>query len=93
VDLIRQHTTFLGEDGEAVMREIQEDAAKPGCLPADIARVIEKYCQDLARKLVVVDLKGSNQVPKIYEAPYLSLLNREHPLARINTEKAHKEGQ
>jgi hypothetical protein len=45
------------------------------------------------QKLVVVDLKRSNQVPKIYEAPYLPLLNREHLLARMNTEKAHKEVQ
>ncbi len=45
-ELIRQQTTFLGDDGDAVMRVIQEDAKKPGRLPADVARVIEKCCQD-----------------------------------------------
>jgi hypothetical protein len=33
MDLIRQQTTFLGEDGDAVMRIIQEDAVSAGRLP------------------------------------------------------------
>jgi hypothetical protein len=48
-DLIRQQTTLLREDGDAVMRGIQKDAVKTGRLPADIAKVIEKCCQDLSR--------------------------------------------
>ncbi len=36
VELIKHHTAFLGEDGEAVMREIQEEAMKTVRLPADI---------------------------------------------------------
>jgi hypothetical protein len=53
VDLIKQHTTFLGEDGEAVMRAIQEEATKTGWLLADIAKVIENYCKDLAWRVAL----------------------------------------
>jgi predicted transcriptional regulator with HTH domain len=67
VGLIRQHTTFLGEDGEAVMREIQEDATKTGRLPADIARVIEKYCKDLARKVSLRELSNDLEKDKEQE--------------------------
>jgi hypothetical protein len=62
VDLIKQHTTFLGDDGEAVMREIQEDATKTGRLPADIARVIERYCIDLGRRVALQEL--ANELEK-----------------------------
>jgi hypothetical protein len=51
-DLIRQQSNLLGEDGDAVMRAIQEDALSAGRLPADVARVIEKCCQDLGRRAV-----------------------------------------
>jgi hypothetical protein len=54
VGLIKHHTTFLGEDGEAVMREIQEEAAKTVRLPADIAKIIDNYCKDLARRVAGV---------------------------------------
>jgi hypothetical protein len=47
VDLIKRHTTFPGEDGEAAMRGIQEEATKTVRLPADIAKLIENYCKDL----------------------------------------------
>jgi hypothetical protein len=48
VELIKHHTAFLGEDGEAVMQEIQEEATKTVRLPADIAKIIDNYCKDLA---------------------------------------------
>jgi hypothetical protein len=41
VELIKRHMAILGEDGWAAMREIQQKATVPGCLPADIARLIE----------------------------------------------------
>ncbi len=72
VDLIKQHTTFLGEDREAVMREIQEDAMKTGCLPADLARVIEKYCKDLAWRVALREL--SNELEKDKEQNRLQQL-------------------
>jgi hypothetical protein len=53
IDLIRQQTTLLGEDWDAVMRVIQEDAVKTRCLPADIAKVIERCCQDLGHRVAL----------------------------------------
>jgi hypothetical protein len=50
-DLIRQQSNLLVEDGDAVMRAIQEDAVSTGCLPAYVARVIEKCCQDLGWRM------------------------------------------
>jgi hypothetical protein len=80
VDLIRQHTTFLGEDGEAVMREIQEDTMKTGRLPAYIARVIEKYCKDLARRVALREL--SNDIERDKEPE--RLLQLEAMQAAVN---------
>jgi hypothetical protein len=62
MDLIRQQTIFLGEDGDAIMRIIQEDVVSAGRLPADIARVIEKCCQDLARRVALREM--SNEMEK-----------------------------
>ncbi len=39
-DLIRQQSTLLGEDGDAVMRAIQEDAVSARRLPADVPKII-----------------------------------------------------
>jgi hypothetical protein len=50
VELIKHHMAILGGDGWAAMRESQQKATKPGCLPADIARLIEVYCKDLKRR-------------------------------------------
>ncbi len=63
-DLIRQQTTFLGEGGDAVMRVIQEDAMKPGCLPADVARVIEKCCQDIGRRVALREMSNETEKEK-----------------------------
>jgi hypothetical protein len=59
---IRQQSTLLGEDGDAVMRAIQEDAVSAGCLPADVAKIIENCCQDLGRR--VARLEKSNEVER-----------------------------
>jgi hypothetical protein len=61
-DLIRQQSNLLGEDGDGVMRAIQEDAVSAGRLPADVARVIEKCCQDLGRRMA--RLEKSNEVER-----------------------------
>jgi hypothetical protein len=61
-DLIRQQSNLLGEDGVAVMRAIQEDAALAGRLPADVAKIIEKCCQDLGRRMA--QLEKSNEVER-----------------------------
>jgi hypothetical protein len=47
-DLIKRQTALLGEDGDTIIRGIQEEAKTAGRLPADISKVIEKCCQELA---------------------------------------------
>ncbi len=44
------------------MRAIQEDAVSTGRLPADVAKIIEKCCQDLGRR--VARLEKSNEVER-----------------------------
>jgi hypothetical protein len=61
-DLIRQQTALLGEDGDAIMRVIQEDVVLVGRLPADIAKIIEKCCLDLSQR--VACLERSNEVQR-----------------------------
>jgi hypothetical protein len=61
-ELIRRQSTLLGEDGDAVMQAVQEDAVTIGRLPADVAKVIEKCCQDLGRR--VARLEKSNKVER-----------------------------
>ncbi len=61
-DLIGQQTALLGEDGDAIMRVIQEDAVSEWRLLADIAKVIEKCYQDLSRR--VARLERSNEVQR-----------------------------
>jgi hypothetical protein len=43
-------------------------------------------------KLVTVDLRASNQVPQVYGAKALPLLQGDHPLARMYILKAHEKG-
>jgi CRISPR/Cas system CSM-associated protein Csm2 small subunit len=62
VELIKHLTAFIGEDGEAVMREIQEEATKTVRLPADIPRIIDNYCKDLIRRVGLREL--SNDLEK-----------------------------
>ncbi len=61
-ELIKWQSTFLGEDGEAVMQAIQEDAVSTCRLPADVAKVIEKCCQDLSQR--VARRERSNEVER-----------------------------
>jgi hypothetical protein len=68
-ELIRRQSTLLGEDGDAVMQAIQEDAVTTGRLPADVAKVIEKCCQDLGRR--VERLEKSNEVEREKEPEIL----------------------
>ncbi len=61
-DLIRQQTALLGEDGNAIMRGIQEEAESVGRLPADISKIIERCCEDLGQR--VARLERSNEVQR-----------------------------
>jgi hypothetical protein len=72
VELIKHHTGILGEDGWAAMREIQQKATEPGCLPTDIAKLIEVYCKDLKRRAELREL--SNDLEKDKERERLAQL-------------------
>jgi hypothetical protein len=54
------------------VREIQQKATEPGCLPADIARVIDGYCKDLSRRAGLRKL--SNNLEKDKEPERLAQL-------------------
>jgi hypothetical protein len=68
VDFIRRHTAILGKDGETAMGKIQQKARGPGCLPADIVRMIE-YCKDLSNRAVLrelsVDLEKEREAERL----------------------------
>jgi hypothetical protein len=49
-ELIRRQSTLLGEDGNTLMEAIPEDAVSAWRLPADVAKIIEKFCQDLDQR-------------------------------------------
>jgi hypothetical protein len=40
------------------MVEIQQKAAEPGCLPADVVKAIEGYCKDLGHRAMLMELSG-----------------------------------
>jgi hypothetical protein len=61
-DLIKQQMALLGEDGDAIMRGIQEEAESAGRLPADISKIIERCLQDLGQR--VARLERSNGVQR-----------------------------
>jgi hypothetical protein len=61
-DLIKKQTALLGEDGDAIIQDIQGEAETAGHLPADISRIIEKFCQELNRR--VAGLERSNEVER-----------------------------
>jgi hypothetical protein len=69
-DPIKTHTALLGEDGDAIIRDIQGEAEIEGRLPADIFKIIEKCCQDLYRR--VARLERSNQVERERETERLA---------------------
>ncbi len=69
-DLIKKHTALLGEDGDAIIRDIQGEAKTEGRLPADIFNIIEKCCQDLNQR--VDRLERSNEVERERETERLA---------------------
>ncbi len=58
MEFIKYHVAILGKDGKAAIGEIQQKAAEPGCLPADIARAIEGYCTDLSWRAALRELSS-----------------------------------
>jgi hypothetical protein len=56
--LIKKHAALLGEDGDAIIQDIQEEAEKAGKLPADVFKLIESCCQDLGQKAAIQELSN-----------------------------------
>jgi hypothetical protein len=43
-ELIEKHAALLGEDGDAIIQDIQAEAEKAGKLPANIFKLVESCC-------------------------------------------------
>jgi hypothetical protein len=68
--LIKKNAALLGEDGDAIIQDIQTEAELEGCLPADIFKIIEGCCQDLNKR--VASLERSNEVVRERETERLT---------------------
>jgi hypothetical protein len=49
---------LLGEDGDAIIQDIQEEAEKAGKLPADVFKLIEGCCRDLGKRAAIQELSN-----------------------------------
>jgi hypothetical protein len=77
-DLIEKCAALLGEDGKAIIQDIEEEAGKTGKLPADVFRLIDSCLHSLGQRAKEQDL--SNEVIKEREPERLLQLEatREH---------------
>jgi hypothetical protein len=69
-ELIKRHAALLGEDGDAIIQDIQAAAEQAGRLPADIFMLIESCCQDLNKR--VASLEISNELIRERETERLA---------------------
>jgi hypothetical protein len=67
---IERNAALLGEDGSAIIQDIQAEAEKAGRLPADIFKLIESCCQDLIKR--VASLEISNELIRERETERLA---------------------
>jgi hypothetical protein len=63
--LIKVQAAVLGEDGDAIIQDIQEEAEKAGKLPADIFKLIEGCRRDLGKRAAIQEL--SNEMIRVRE--------------------------
>ncbi len=56
--LIKVQAALLGEDGDAIIQDIQEEPEKAGKLPADIFKLIEGCRQDLGKRAALQELSN-----------------------------------
>ncbi len=77
-ELIEKHAKLLGEDGKAIIQDIEEEAGKAGKLPADVFRLIDSCLLALGRRVVRQEL--SNEMIKEREPERLVQVEaiREH---------------
>ncbi len=57
-ELIKRNATLLGEDGNAIVQDIQAEAELDGGLPADIFKLIECCCQDLNKRVASLEISN-----------------------------------
>ncbi len=57
-ELIEKNAALLGEDGNAIIQDIQAEAEKAGKLPADIFKLIESCCRDLNKRVAILELSN-----------------------------------
>jgi hypothetical protein len=77
-ELIEKHAALLGEDGKAIIQDIEEEAGKAGKLPADVFRLIDSCLHALGQRAMRQEL--SNEVIKEREPERLVQVEaiREH---------------
>ncbi len=69
-ELITRNAALLGEDGNAIIQDIQAEAELDGRLPAEIFKLIESCCQDLNKR--VASLEISNELMRERETERLA---------------------
>ncbi len=86
-ELIEKHAALLGEDGKAIIQDIEEEAGKTGKLPANVFRLIDSCLQALGQRAKRQEL--SNEVIKEREPERLVQVEgiREHA-TRLNGARA-----
>ncbi len=57
-ELIEKNAALLGEDGNAIIQDIQAEAEKAGKLPADVFKLIESCCRDLNKRVAILELSN-----------------------------------
>jgi hypothetical protein len=57
-ELIEKNAALLGEDGNAIIQDIQTEAEKAGKLPADVFKLIESCCRDLSKRVAILELSN-----------------------------------
>jgi hypothetical protein len=85
-ELMEKHAALLGEDGKAIIQDIEEEAGKAGKLQAYIFRLIDSCLHDLGRRAVRQEL--SNEVMKDREPVRLVQVEaiREHATRLIGAQ-------
>ncbi len=57
-ELIEKYAALLGEDGDAIIQDIQGEAEKTGKLLADIFKLIESSLRDLGKRAAILELSN-----------------------------------
>ncbi len=88
--LIKRNAALLGEDGDAIIQDIQTEAEKDGRLPADIFKLIESCCQDLNKR--VMSLEISNELVRERETERLAQVEAmREQVTRYNGARANRD--